>query len=146
MAFDLQYVGWNAYDSLNVYFNEEELGIAPIKAGKDYKNTVVARVGAQYKTTDRLFLRAGVYFDQSPIREDNYNPETPGMNKIGMSAGCSFEPYRNLQIDFAFLYIQGLARNGSYTSRNIVTGMEDKFEGRYHSNAVTVSWGLAYKF
>ncbi len=146
LALDLQYVGWNAYDSMNVYFNEEELGIAPIKAKKDYKNTIIARVGAQYKTTDRLFLRAGVYFDQSPIREDNYNPETPGMNKLGMSVGCSFEPYRNLQIDFAFLYIQGIARDGSYTSRNIVTGMEEKFEGRYHSNALTFSWGLAYKF
>lgn len=146
LALDLQYVGWNAYDSLNVYFNEEALGIAPIKAKKDYKNTVVVRVGAQYTTTDRLCLRAGIYFDQSPIRKNNYNPETPGMNKVGMSAGCSFEPYRNLQIDFAFLYVQGIARDGSYTSRNIVTGMEDKFEGRYHSNAVTFSWGLAYKF
>lgn len=146
LALDLQYVGWNAYDSLNVYFNEDELGIAPIKARKDYKNTIIARVGAQYKTTDRLFLRAGVYFDQSPIRKNNYNPETPGMNKIGMSAGCSFEPYRNLQIDFAFLYIQGIARDGSYTSKNIVTGQEDVFKGRYHSSAVTASLGLAYKF
>lgn len=146
LAFDLQYVGWNAYDSLNVYFNEEELGIAPIKAKKEYKNTVVARLGAQYRTTDRLSVRAGVYFDQSPIRRSNYNPETPGMNKIGLSAGCSFEPYRNLQIDFAFLYIQGIARDGSYTFRNIVTGVEEKFEGRYRSSAVTLSWGLAYKF
>ena len=40
MSLDLQYVGWNAYDSLNVYFNEEELGINPIKANKDYKNTI----------------------------------------------------------------------------------------------------------
>ncbi|MDE6450877.1 MAG: outer membrane protein transport protein, partial [Odoribacter sp.] len=61
LAFDLQYVGWNAYDSLNVYFNQAELGIAPIRAKKDYKNTVAVRVGAQYKTTERLLLRTGLY-------------------------------------------------------------------------------------
>lgn len=146
LELDLQYVGWNAYDSLNVYFNEPELGISPIKAKKDYKNTITARVGAQYKTTDRLFLRAGFYFDQSPIQSANYNPETPGMNKLGMSAGLSFEPYKNLQIDFAFLYIQGLGRAGSYTSKNIVTGQDETFSGHYKSNAITASLGLSYKF
>lgn len=147
MSLDLQYVGWNAYDSLNVYFNEEELGISPIKANKDYKNTIIARIGAQYKATERLDIRAGLYFDQSPIRKNNYNPETPGMNKIGMSAGLSFEPYRNLQFDFAFLYIQGIGRDGSYTYNNIVIPTQvDTFSGHYKSNAFTASLGVSYKF
>lgn len=147
LALEFQYVGWNAYDSLNVFFNEEDLGIAPIKANKDYKNTIIVRAGAQYKATDRLYVRAGIYFDQSPIRKSNYNPETPGMNKIGMSTGCSFEPYRNLQIDFAFLYIQGIARDGSYTYNNIVVPSQvDVFSGHYQSSAITASLGLSYKF
>ena len=48
------------------------------------------RIGASYKTTDRLVLRAGVYYDQSPIRKKLYNPETPGMDKLGLSAGLTF--------------------------------------------------------
>lgn len=146
LALDLQYVGWNTYDSLNVYFNETELGIAPIRAKKDYKNTIAARVGAQYKTTDRLFLRTGFYFDQSPIRTDNYNPETPGMNKLGVSAGLSFEPCRNLQVDVAFLYIQGIGRDGSYTQKNVITQLDETFAGHYKSSALTASFGLAYHF
>ena len=74
---------------------------------------MIYRIGAQYMATDRLDVRLGLYYDQSPIRKNNYNPETPGMGKIGISTGCSFEPYRNLQIDFAFLYIQGVSRHGS---------------------------------
>ena len=112
LALDLQYVGWSAYDSLNVYFNEAELGIAPIKAEKNYKNAMTYRIGASYKATERLDVRAGVYFDQSPIRKNLYNPETPGMNKLGISAGLTFEPYKNLQIDVAFLYIQGFDQIG----------------------------------
>lgn len=64
------------------------------------------RIGAKYVATERLDVRMGIYYDQSPIRKHNYNPETPGMGKLGFSTGLSFEPYQNLQIDCAFLYIQ----------------------------------------
>ena len=117
LALDLQFVGWSAYDSLNVVFNEKVLKIEDIKAEKNYKNTMIYRIGAQYMATNRLDVRLGLYYDQSPIRKNNYNPETPGMGKIGISTGCSFEPYRNLQIDFAFLYIQGVSRHGSYPDK-----------------------------
>lgn len=146
LGLDLQYVGWNAYDSLNVVFTENVLGGYSIKAEKDYKNTMIYRVGAQYQATERLDVRAGVYYDQSPIRENNYNPETPGMDKIGMSAGLSFEPYKNLQIDFAFLYIQGISRDGSYPDPNPNPDASQYFKGHYKSNAITASLGLAYKF
>lgn len=146
LGLDLQYVGWKAYDALNVVFTENVLNGYSIYAKKDYKNTMIYRVGAEYKTTERLDLRAGLYYDQSPIRSNNYNPETPGMNKLGMSAGLSFEPYKNFQIDFAFLYIQGFSRDGSYTFQNAITQKEEVFSGRYKSTAVTASLGLAYKF
>ena len=142
----MQYVGWSAYDSLNVYFNEAELGIAPIKAEKNYKNAMTYRIGASYKATERLDVRAGVYFDQSPIRKNLYNPETPGMNKLGISAGLTFEPYKNLQIDVAFLYIQGFDRDGKYPYKNVVTGQDESFGGKYKSTAFTPSIGLAYRF
>ena len=138
LALDLQFVGWSAYDSLNVVFNEKVLKIEDIKAEKNYKNTMIYRIGAQYMATDRLDVRLGLYYDQSPIRKNNYNPETPGI-----STGCSFEPYRNLQIDFAFLYIQGVSRHGSYPDKYSPGG---KFSGKYESNAVSASLGLAYRF
>lgn len=146
LAVDLQHVGWNAYDSLNVYFNEAELGIKPIKAEKNYKNTMIYRLGASYKATERLDLRAGVYYDTTPIRKEHYNPETPGMDKLGLSAGLSFEPYKNLQIDFSFLYICGFGQDGSYTSKNVVTQQAEVFKGKYTSTAFAPSLGVAYCF
>lgn len=143
VALDLQFVGWQAYDSLNVVFNEKILQIEDIKAEKDYKNTMIYRVGAQYMATERCDVRMGIYYDQSPIRKHNYNPETPGMGKLGFSTGLSFEPYQNLQIDFAFLYIQGISRDGSYPDKYSPDG---KFSGHYKSNAYTASIGLAYCF
>ncbi len=146
VAFDLQYVGWQAYDSLNVVFTPNVLNGYTIKAEKNYKNTLITRVGAQFKTTERLDIRAGVYFDQSPIRSNNFNPETPGMNKLGTSLGLSFAPLKRLQIDLAFLYIHGIGRTGSYRLKNMITNVNETFEGKYSSNAFTASLGVAYRF
>ncbi|MEI3154878.1 MAG: outer membrane protein transport protein [Odoribacter sp.] len=143
IALDLQYVGWSAYDSLNVVFNEKVLKIEDIKAEKNYKNTMTYRIGAKYVATERLDVRMGIYYDQSPIRKHNYNPETPGMGKLGFSTGLSFEPYQNLQIDCAFLYIQGIGRDGSYPDKYSPDGI---FSGHYNSYAFSASLGIAYHF
>ena len=139
-------MGWNAYDSLNVYFNKVELGIAPIKANKAYENTIIARLGAQYKAAECLMVRAGVYYDQTPVQEDNLNPETPGMDKLGFSGGLSFELRKNLQLDLAFLYIHGLSRDGSYTQNSVLTKQPEVFSGRYKTTALSASIGVAYCF
>ena len=104
------------------------------------------RIGASYKTTDRLVLRAGVYYDQSPIRKKLYNPETPGMDKLGLSAGLTFEPYKGLQFDVAFLYIQGFSQHGKYPYKNVVKGAYEMFEVKYKSTAFSPSIGISYRF
>lgn len=141
LSFDLQAVFWSAYEELNVQFTENVLGGYSINAVKNYKNTVIGRVGGQYALTDRFDLRAGVYFDQSPIRKDNYNPETPGMNKIGTSVGFSFRPFTGFSIDFSALYIAGLSRDGSYP-----TGTDTTFSGHYSTTAFAPTLGLSYSF
>lgn len=150
IAFDLQYTNWKAYKQLAVNFSEEVLDSYSIVSQKNYRSTFTYRLGAQYMVTDRLDVRAGIYFDESPVRSDNYNPETPGANKSGFCAGFTFKPYKNLCIDVAFTFIDGEKRYGSYTNivTNVVTGAQtpDVFAGRYKSTAFIPSFGVSYKF
>lgn len=145
LAAELQVVFWKAYDELNIQFTESVLNGYSLRAAKDYKNVMIYRLGSEYALTDRFDLRLGVYYDQSPIRSDMYNPETPGMDKIGICTGFSFRPVSTLSVDFAFTYIQGLSRNGSY---NYVNGLqqEKNFSGRYSNIAFAPSIGLSYQF
>ena len=139
---EVQFVGWGAYKELDIQFTEEVLNGYNIKAAKNYKNTRIYRVGGQFKATGRLDVRAGIYYDESPVRSENYNPETPGMNKLGISAGFSFRPLRYLSIDFALLYTQGFSRNGTYVDALNPT----PFQGRYSSYAFSPSLGLSFRF
>lgn len=143
VALDLQRVGWKAYDQLAVSFNEKALEIDDIVSPKNYKNTMIYRLGAQYSATERFDVRFGAYLDETPVRSNNYNPETPGANKMGLTCGFSFTPYKNLFIDFAFSFIKGFERNGSYTNP---LNSQDVFAGKYKSTAYTPSLGIRYSF
>lgn len=143
---ELQFVGWGAYKSLNVEFNPAELGIPPIVAEKNYKNTVIYRAGTQYALTNRFDLRLGAYFDESPVKGDFLNPETPSMDKLGLTTGFSFRPTESFSVDFAFNYVTGFGRTGSYTDKDPLTQQPRKFEGDYDVHALIATLGLSYTF
>lgn len=143
---EVQFVGWNAYKSLDVYFHPDaELGQYNIAAPKEYENTRIYRLGAQYATTDRLDIRFGAYFDETPVKDEYLNPETPSMNKLGLTAGFSFRPLNRLSVDFSFSYVQGFSRDGSYTDADLL-GNPRTFGGHYKAYALMPAIGVSYGF
>lgn len=142
---ELQFVGWKAYDELNLKFSQNVLNGYNIRALKNYENTVIYRVGGQYAVTERFDVRMGAYYDESPIQSDFYNPETPGQNKVGLSTGFSFRPYERFSIDASFLYIHGIKRSGSYADPR-PTAPENRFSGSYVSDVFVPSVGVSFSF
>lgn len=137
-----QIVFWSAYKQLVVKFDQNVLGGYSIVADKLYENTVILRAGAQFAATKRLDLRFGAYFDQSPVKKEYLNPETPSMNKLGITAGASFRPTDRLSVDLALSYVTGFGRDGSYP-----TGPNTPpFSAHYLAKAFTPSLGISYSF
>lgn len=136
LAFDLQYVGWSAYETLSFDFANEN--IPDSHSPKEFENTLIYRIGAEYNTCEKLALRAGVYYDSTPIKEGYLSPETPGTNKIGISAGFTWKVAEHLDIDGSLLYIHGQKREDGYAPAN--------FYGTYYSNAIVPGIGLTYSF
>jgi len=145
LAAEVQMVQWNAYKELKFDFSPAALDPADVVSTKNYENTMVYRIGAEYKMTDRLDLRASAYFDETPVQSSLYNPETPGMNKLGLSFGASFSPVKNFTVDFAMLYIHGFDIDGSAPDPNPIF-TDRKFSGTYSSSAIIPSLGLTYSF
>ncbi len=90
LAVDLQYVFWDTYKSLDFDFEENTPQLKDSYNVRNYENTLIYRLGAEYVANEKLIIRAGIYYDESPISEDFLTPETPGMNKVGMSVGASY--------------------------------------------------------
>lgn len=171
-AVDLQWVGWSAYKDLNVSFNEPELKLEDINSVKNYDNTLIFRFGGQFHANKYLTARMGMYVDESPVRSDYLNPETPSMTKVSYTAGLSIRPTKFMSIDIAYGYISSAdpERTGSYPYFNslaykityagaIGQGASDAvadatakkaanqpFSGNYSLSAHTLSLGLSFSF
>ncbi len=148
LGVDIQWVGWSSYKDLTVSFNETDLGIADIYSVKNYSNTIITRFGAQYALRDWATLRAGIYVDESPVRSDYFNPETPSMTKLTYTCGVSLRPTRCLSIDLAYNYVSSAdpERTGSVPFLNNLTGKQEYFSGNYKVSANVVSIGVALSF
>lgn len=149
LAVDLQWTGWSAYKALNVVFNEEELGIKPIYSVKNYSNTLAFRFGAQYRATDFITARMGMYVDESPVSSDYLNPETPSMTKVAYTAGVSLRPTKFMSIDLAYCYVSSAdpERSGSYPVYGYTSGkLEEVFSGNYKLHANVFSLGVGFSF
>ena len=108
MAFDIQYVLWSAYKSLHVDITDPATGASVYDLPtsiKNYKNTVATRIGVQYHACKFVTARLGMYVDESPVRSDFLNPETPSMTKVSYTAGVTINPCKNVSIDLAYGYI-----------------------------------------
>ncbi len=145
LSAELQYVGWKAYDTLTVQFDERVLQGYSIKAPKSYKNTMIYRLGCEYILSSLTILRLGAYYDTTPVQEDLYNPETPGSNKFCITAGASFKPLKYMSIDLGLGYLNGAKTYGSYPMPSTVNSSA-VFDGNYKASAFMASLGLNFSF
>ncbi len=139
VSLEMQNIGWGTYENLNFDFeNESATDSSDIK---DYDNTMIYRIGAQYNALDWLTARAGFYYDESPVQDEYFSPETPSMNKLGYTCGVSFMPCsnnRNFSIDLAYAYIAPASYNRTSTLK--------AFSGTYRAVANTFSVGASWGF
>jgi long-chain fatty acid transport protein len=141
-AFDYQRQFWDVYNSLDIEFANPNVptSINP----RNYKNSSIYRVGAQYKATDNLMLRVGYYLDESPVQAGFFAPETPRNDGNGYTAGLSFQISEKFALDASFLYLRFKEVDASYDSY-VENGETVPFGGTYKSNAFLPGIGVTYK-
>lgn len=132
------FVQWSEYESLDFDFENNTASLEDSENPRNYEDAIIIRVGGQYSYSSKLDLRVGAYYDQSPIQDDFFNPETPNTDNIGLTAGFTFNASDNLSIDVSYLQIIGLERESEYEPAN--------FGGKYKASSSIPGIGVNYKF
>lgn len=130
---------WSAYESLDFAFSDGSTS----SNLRDYQNATTWRIGAQYDINEKITLRGGYYFDETPVKSGLYSPETPRNDAHGFTTGLTYNINDHWGIDASFLYLYFDEIDESYDSDPNDT--LDTFSGTYKSNAIIGGLGITYK-
>ena len=142
LAFDINRTYWSAYKNLDVQFNN---GTPSSLNPRNYKDANIFRFGVQHKMDDELTVRGGVYFDNSPINDGYFTPETARNDSMGLTVGASYKISKRMELDFSFLELIFDEFYGSYDHYD-QSGTIISFGGDYKSSVTAVGFGLNYKY
>lgn len=149
VAFDINRAFWSEYESLDIAFgsNDPRTGqpLASINP-RNYKDANTYRLGAAYKFNDKLTVRGGMYFDESPVRDGYFAPETPRNDSIGITAGMSYQFTERLAMDASLLFLTFDEVDNSYDYyTDPLSGSTTSFGGTYDSGAIAGGIGISYR-
>jgi long-chain fatty acid transport protein len=145
------WVGWSAYESLDIEFAETNDFVTNTSSPRNYEDSWVAHIGGEYRFDNNLHLRAGAYYDTTPVQDGYMTAETPDNNRIGITGGIGYG-IGDFQLDLSFLYIHSAEREqttqqaveaGTYDPN---TGSRDVLPGTYRLNALIPGVSIGYKF
>lgn len=139
LAFDYNRAFWSEYESLDLTFENGFQSINP----RNYKDANTYRFGAQYEATEKLVLRAGYYFDESPVQSGFFAPETPRNDSNNYTFGLTYQINSKLGLDASFLYLNFKEVTESYDS--FLEGTTPApFAGTYKNRAFVAGIGITY--
>lgn len=141
VAFDYNYALWSAYKELRVEIANGTTSINP----RNYQNASTYRFGTQYVANDKFTFRAGWYFDQSPVQDGYFAPETPRNDSMGYTGGLTYQVNSKFGIDVSLLYLHfdEIENSYDYYQEN---GNALPFGGTYKSSVFSPGLGISYSF
>lgn len=134
---DYQYVGWSAYNKLEIDFSHQtELQQNSSIVG-DYSNSYIIRVGGEYMLNEMWTLRAGVFYDKNPVPDAYDLPLLPDADRLGLNLGVGVNVTNSIAVDASYMFLP-------FKQRTITTSAYE-FNGTYNTTANLIGIDISYK-
>lgn len=137
LAAEVDWIQWSAYKNLSFTFKQKG-DLLDESFPRKYRDIITPRLGAEYKVASNFLVRAGIYYDQSPVNSNYFTPETVSLNSIGTTVGISYSPIHQLDIDLSFGQLFSFKSSKRYQPAD--------FNGTYKTNISSPGIGISYRF
>lgn len=137
-AIDFNLTFWKSFDTLAFDYHTNTSSLADTRSPRLYENASAIRVGFQYRASSAVQLRAGAFYDQTPVQDGYVAPELPDNNKLGLSCGLSARLASNLVLDLGLLYEDVPERKQ--------VNKETNLNGTFQTRVINPAFGLTYQF
>jgi long-chain fatty acid transport protein len=141
VEFNFMRFGWSTFDELPFDFeSQKEPGDLNTPENsvvrEDYEDSNQYRIGFEYRTTDKLTLRTGYIFDNTPQPVQSLSVLLPDADRHDITVGFGYQ-YGKLNIDAAAMFI--LTKERSTEGLNA-----DNYNGIFHFGAQLLGLSLGY--
>jgi long-chain fatty acid transport protein len=125
LAMDVIWTGWSRVETVGLNFDDEGLTTS---IEEDWRDAMAFRMGAEWRASERWALRAGWYYDESPMPTKSIDPLLPDTDRVGLSFGAGL---RHGAWNFDAYGLGLLAEDRSTRGRSL-----RGYEGTYASGAM----------
>ncbi|MCI4667583.1 MAG: outer membrane protein transport protein [Bacteroidia bacterium] len=136
VAMDIRFAAWQSLDSLLFVLNEDVPGLTQFPQ-RAWTNVLSFHGGMEYIINERLQVRAGLAYNNSPVPDNFMFPDLPDGDRIGISLGAGVNLRRDLIVNASAGYNYSGERTNSLRTAS--------FGGIYESIAYHFGIELQYQ-
>jgi len=151
LEFDFVRTDWSSIDSYTAKFSTGLVllgGATSRTYERDWKDTNQIRFGAEWKALEWLALRAGYFYDPSPVPDNTFDLTWPDADKKTYSIGAGFNVSKSITIDTVLQYTYAEKKRelgGESENLNALTGTTASYasmsaDGELWGAGITVSY------
>jgi len=148
IEFDYQFIGWSSYDKLAIDFAEDGENTPgllqnDVSSPKDYEDTFIARLGAEYRLPVLgLALRGGYFFDNNPVPDKSLEPLLPDSDRHGLNIGVGIDILPDITLDLAYLHLFLMDRTTDQTTNPEGVHLDGMYSGSVNLMALNITYAF----
>jgi long-chain fatty acid transport protein len=161
------WTGWSSFESFDVIATENTAGfsdgvdISDVSATNGLSDGYIGHIdeswvdvwalalGGTYQLNDKVVLRAGYAYDQSPVRDEYRTARVPSSDRQWLTVGAGYTVDQNLSVDVAAGYLRMYAMDLSEVNKDLdnnPTASAASVTGEYEIDVFGLSAQVNYKF
>ena len=134
---EVEFTDWSVYDRIDI--TEQARGIT-ISDVQNYRDSWLYAVGAAYDYSDRLTLRAGIAYDETPVQGAFRTTRVPDSDKLWLATGLSYAITERLSVDAAYVLLSGVGSPTATLRFGPDAGRNVRFDTTIHELTINVNW------
>lgn len=145
---DCEWTGWSSIEEDFVKFTSETdpIRLSALNNGnpapKDWRDSMAYGIGTKYQVNDKLELRGGYLFYETPIPSNSFDTALPDSDRHAITLGTGYELRDGLILDLAYFGVLYVDRD---VTNDVRTAAPD-FDGEYKGYVNIISVGFSYKY
>ena len=141
---EAQWTDWSVFDQLTIKFDNPSQPDSVTE--EEWEDTWFFALGTTFKATDEITLRAGVAYDQSPVKDEYRTPRIPDGDRRWLSLGAGWQPAGWLDLDASFTYIDVEDTNVRLSAADTGNAARGNLDADYDSYIILLGLSARMRF